>query len=384
MPPVADPGGRAYEGCSQDSKRSRLLLLNNDDVAKVLSMQAAIEALEASYRGLASGETVCRPRIDVRIPTSDPAKVYQWGTMEGGSTAGYFAIRMKSDVTYETRTRDGVTREKYASRPGLFCGLILLTSIENGEPLALMNDGVLQHMRVGADGAIGVKHMAKKDSAVVGMLGSGGMARSHVEAFRCVRDIRRLQVYSPTRAHLEAFGREMAALHRIEIALCDRPQDIYRGADIVAALTDSAVPVTDGRHLEEGSHLVNIGGGGVPDEASLEKVDVYLRFGNAAAPIERPDLLIDDEHLTWSARPKAARKARKHGVSLPEKVVYLADLVDGRRAGRSSDNQITYSERGNIQGAQFFALAGLVYEQAKSAGLGRTIPTEWLLQDIRN
>jgi len=44
----------------------------------------------------------------------------------------------------------------------------------------------------------------------------------------------------------------------------------------------------------------------------------------------------------------------------------------------------TYSERGNLQGAQFFAVAGKVYELAKRAGLGREIPTEWFLQDIRN
>ena len=244
----------------------KLLILDNNDVSKLLTVDAAIEALETSYRGLPSGETVCRPRIDIKIPTSDPGKIYQWGTMEGGSTSGYFAIRMKSDVTFEKRSGDRVTREKYASRPGLYCGLILLTSIETGEPLALMNDGVLQHMRVGADGAIGVKHLAKKNARVVGMLGSGGMARSHVEAFLAVRDIARLQVYSPTKAHREKFAREMADRYGIEVAACEKPEQTYRGADIVAAVTNSATPVTEGRFLEKGSHLVNIGGGGVPDE----------------------------------------------------------------------------------------------------------------------
>jgi len=52
--------------------------------------------------------------------------------------------------------------------------------------------------------------------------------------------------------------------------------------------------------------------------------------------------------------------------------------------GRTSADEITYSERGNLQGAQFFAVAGKVYELARRAGLGREIPTEWFLQDIRN
>lgn len=46
--------------------------------------------------------------------------------------------------------------------------------------------------------------------------------------------------------------------------------------------------------------------------------------------------------------------------------------------------QISYYERGNIQGAQFFAVAGRVYELGKEKGLGREIPTEWFSQDIRD
>ena len=94
-----------------------------------------------------------------------------------------------------------------------------------------------------------------------------------------------------------------------------------------------------------------------------------------------------DEHLTWSARPGAAGTRRRkagHGVSLADKVVWLADLESGARAGRTSDAQITYSERGNLQGAQFHAVAAKIFEGARALGLGREIPTEWFLQDIRN
>jgi alanine dehydrogenase len=51
---------------------------------------------------------------------------------------------------------------------------------------------------------------------------------------------------------------------------------------------------------------------------------------------------------------------------------------------RTSDEEISFSERGNVQGAQFFAVAGLVYELARERGLGRELPTEWFLQDIRD
>src|SRR6266536_1781324 len=159
------------------------LILNNDDVKQVLTMEITMNALDQAYRELSRREAVCRPRIDIQIPTQDPNKIYQWGTMEGGSTSGYFAIRMKSDVIYEQEYQGAITQEKYCVRPGRFCGLILLNSIENGEPLALINDGYLQHMRVGADSGIGAKYIAREHAEVVGMIGSGGMARSHVESF---------------------------------------------------------------------------------------------------------------------------------------------------------------------------------------------------------
>src|SRR5450631_1811617 len=113
-----------------------MLIIDNALVSRVLTMPDTIAALEQSYSDLATREAVCRPRIDIRIPTSDPNRNYQWGTMEGGSAAGYFAIRMKSDIIYETQYNGVTTQEKYCMRPGLFCGLVLLTSIENGEFLA--------------------------------------------------------------------------------------------------------------------------------------------------------------------------------------------------------------------------------------------------------
>jgi ornithine cyclodeaminase/alanine dehydrogenase-like protein (mu-crystallin family) len=365
------------------------LIINNDDVAKVLTIEDTIAVLEESYRKLAIGEAVCRPRIDIRIPTSDPSRNYQFGSMEGGSTSGYFAVRMKSDIIYETRNGDVVTQEKYCTRPGLFCGVVFLTSVETGEPLAFINDGVLQHMRVAGDGAIGVKYMARKNAKVLGMLGSGGMARDHMASFMAVRDIEKLQVFSPTKANREAFGREMAAKYNIEVQVCDRPEDIYKGADIVAALTHTAMPVLNGALIEKGAHVVNTGGSGSPDQATIDRVDVYLRFGDAPAPIGRPDLALDDEYIAWEAGSSrkfgdGRSRSKAHGVALPDKRITLADIISGKSTGRTSEDQITWSERGNLQGAQFYAVAGHIYERAKAMGLGYEIPTALFLQDIRN
>jgi ornithine cyclodeaminase/alanine dehydrogenase-like protein (mu-crystallin family) len=367
-----------------------MLFLNNDDVKQVLTMPVTMAALDQAYQELARQEAVCRPRIDIQIPTRDPDKIYQWGTMEGGSMSGYFAIRMKSDVIYEQEYLGAITQEKYCVQPGRFCGLILLNSIENGEPLALINDGYLQHMRVGADSGIGAKYMARDDATVVGMIGSGGMARSHVESFLQARpELKKIQVYSPTKAHREAYAKEISENFGLEVVPLNNPRDVYKGAHIVAGCTDSSIPIVIGKWLEEGTHVTCVGG--KPDEDTLKRIDVSLRLGNAPAPWGLPEFGLADEYITYAAKPKdnagfQMKRAGKrgHGVIAEERAVFFADILSGAKKGRTSDKQITYSERGNIQGAQFFAVAGRVYELAKEKGLGREMPTEWFLQDIRD
>jgi alanine dehydrogenase len=363
-----------------------VLLLDNDDIRRVLTPGMTRRALARAYRDLARTEAVCRPRIDVRIPTTTPGRFYQWGSMEGGSTAGYFAVRMKSDVVYEQEYGGVRTQEKFSSKPGLYCGLIFLTDVETGAPLALINDGVLQHLRVAADSAIGTDIMARKGPANLGMLGSGGMARSHVEALREVREIRRIRVWSPTEANRRRFAAEMAEKHSIDAVAVDDPREVYRGADILASCTDSALPVIRGAWLEPGMHVVSIGGR--PDDDARARFDVTLRLGTAPAPVSHPDFGTGAEYLQYAARPQDplwhTQKNKSPAVTERKATVMLADILDGRAKGRASDAQITYSERGNIQGAQFYAVAAAAYEEARRQGIGREIPTEWFLQDIRD
>ena len=365
-----------------------MLLINNEQVKALLTPRMTRESLQTAYEDLARGDAVCRPRIDIRIPTAHPDQVYQWGTMEGGSIRGYFAIRMKSDVMVEQAYNGVRTQEKFAKQPGLYCGLILLTSIETAAPLAFINDGHLQHMRVAADSAIGTDIMARHGPLKMGLLGSGEMARAHVEALREVRDIRYIKVYSPTPAHRLRFANEMHKRFAIDIIVCSTAREVYADADLLVACTDSVVPVIRDDWLEPGMHVISIGGR--PDPAADARFDVVLRLGVSPAPVGRPDLGTADEYLGYIAQPdhpvwqqvkggKPARALKARGTE-----VMYADVLAGRAMGRSRSDQITYSERGNIQGAQFYAIAGAVYEAAIKSGKTYEIPTEWFLQDIRD
>src|SRR6476620_9134888 len=176
-----------------------VLLINNADVEKVLDMRLCMSALDAVFQEMARGEAVGMGRIDVYVPSGETeAPYYRWAVMTGGSKQdGMVCARMLSDMVAWPSEYGRVRENKYARAPGTFLGLLFLFSAKDGTPVAMINDGFLQHYRVGGGAGLGVKYLSRKDSSTVGMIGSGGMARTYLDAFCQVRKIRKLKVWSP-------------------------------------------------------------------------------------------------------------------------------------------------------------------------------------------
>ena len=378
-----------------------MLIIDNATVTELLTMPDCIRVQEDAFRKLPSGGAIHRPRIDMYFPCEREDGYFRWGTMEGAND-GYFAIRMKSDVMTWPKHADGHwTEHKYCREPGTYCGLIFLVSTRNGEPLAFINDGVLQHFRVGGGAGIGVKYLAREDSHVVGMIGSGGMARTFLEAFTCVRDIKACRVYSPNPAHREAFAEEMARRFKIEVRAVASARDAIRGADILSTCTDSMQPTYDADWIEKGMHVTNLGRREVPD-AAMDKFDLVVRQGTAGLQMKETERFQAERGLSPAAyiggtveemkRIPAKNTQPGFGGDSPEFMDRgrggdkpdFADLVTGKCKGRVSRDQVTFYRNVGNQGLQFSSVGGWVYAQAVKAGKGRSIPTDWFLQDIRD
>ena len=378
-----------------------MLIINNELVSQLLTMQDCIRVQEEAFKKLPTGGAIHRPRIDMYFPCEREDGYFRWGTMEGAND-GYFAIRMKSDIiTWPRDAADNWTEEKHCRESGTYCGLILLVSTRNAEPLAFINDGVLQHMRVAGGAAIGAKYLARADSYVVGMLGSGGMARTYLEAFKCVRDIKLCKVFSPTAGNREAFAREMSQRLGIEVRAVSDPREAVRGADILSSCTDSMQPVYDADWIEKGMHVTNLGRREMPDKA-MEKFDLVVRQGTAGLQMRESERFQAERGLSPAAylggtveemkRIPAKNPQPGFGGDSPEFMDRgkggdkpdFADLVSGKCHGRTSRDQVTFYRNVGNQGLQFSSVGGFVYAQARKLGKGREIPTDWFLQDIRD
>src|ERR1044072_2281589 len=183
------------------------LILSNDDVAKLLSMRECIDVLEDVYIELSWGRCVNRVRSDCLVPTGQGDALYSLKSMDGViPKLGIGAVRIDSDIVTWPKQGNNLRRVKVPAAPGgRYVGLVLLFSSETGEPLAIMPDGVMQRMRVGAANGLGIKYLARADARSIGLLGCGWQAGAQLMAACATRPIQTVRCFSPTKANREAF-----------------------------------------------------------------------------------------------------------------------------------------------------------------------------------
>lgn len=364
-----------------------MIYLSNRDVSQLLTPQNCIESLAEAFDVLAQGRAISRPRTDVWVPCGRPDGYYRWGSMEGAIEPwGIFVTRMKSDIL--TWTAEG-TDELHCVQPGTFSGFLMMFSTRNGEPLAIMNDGILHHLRVAAGAALGVKYLAREDSSVVGILGSGGMARAYLTAIPEVRRISRVKVHSPTKAHREAYAEEMSRELGIPVEPYDRPEAVVRGSDIVVTCTDSTgVVVTDPSWIEKGMHLTNLSAREWSWDV-VQRCDLVVQVGpeTLGAEGKKDPTERSKEWAAWMiGQPEDIARIPKRSVSNINFLKYptLADLLNDPSKRRTSADQVTFFHNLGLLGFQFSAIAAKAYALAREKGLGTQMSTEPFLQDIRD
>ncbi|MGH7825054.1 MAG: ornithine cyclodeaminase family protein [Candidatus Binatia bacterium] len=350
------------------------LVLNNDEVQKALKVGDCLDAMEDAYRELAAGRAVNRPTCHSYLPHSLPQSTYSFKSVDGGvGKWGVLALRITSDIVQEKQVSGSVRLEKLPlAGKGLFVGLVQLFSVETGELLAIMPDGVIQQTRVGATSALGMKVMARQNSETLGLIGTGGQARAHYRFMTAVLPIKKVRVFSPNAEHRIAFAGEMTKETGVPGEPVNSAAEAVRDADVVCTATNSSRPVLQAEWLEPGMHYNSIREFET-DVTALDKCDIvaiHTQFGGIYH--YQPPGVVED-------MPGVRRENPRDWSRYPE----ISDLIAGKAPSRTSDRQITFFLNNVGTGVQFAAMGYSAYKAAKEKGLGKEIPTDWFLQDIK-
>jgi alanine dehydrogenase len=364
-----------------------MMILNNEEVSSVLSMENCLRHLETAYKDLADGAAVNRPRSDLYLPSTASSGVYCFKTMEGGLTREkVVALRLNSDVIKWEEKGGRIIKEKVPAAAGnKWVGLVLLFSAETGEPLAIFPDGIIQGIRVAASSGLAARLLAREDAAVVGILGSGWQARAHAKAMCAVRDIKKVLVHSPTKANRENFAAEVEKELGVSVNPVASGEAVADAADILVAATNSVSRVVPPEWLKPGIHVTCVKITELGEE-TLAKVDRLVIHTRKWAPdnyitgfndekVEAHDPI---DLLTEGAKGSSFTPKQPFWLGAPE----LKDVVAGKLPGRQSPEEITCFNNNIGLGIQFAALGKAVFDEAKAKGLGREIPTDWFLETV--
>ena len=326
-------------------------LLSADDVRRALPMAEAIAGMKAAYAQLSAGQADMPLRSRVTVASQGTTLVMP-AYLAGSDD---LAVKIVSVFPGNSQRQEPVI---YA--------LVLALDAATGRPLALLEGGTLTAIRTGAGAGAATDVLARPDAAVVAIIGSGVQARTQLEAVCTVRPIQGVRVYSPTRAHAEAFAADMAGHGAgrgpipAAIEVIADADAAVRAADIICAATTSAVPVFSGAALKPGAHVNAIGS----YTLAMQEVD--------AETIRRALVVVD-------SRAAALAEAGDLIIPLQAGVIHeghihaeLGEILNGRKPGRTDPDQITYFKSVGVA-AQDAVAARLALRQAIAQDLGTAV-----------
>jgi alanine dehydrogenase len=341
-----------------------VMVLKNEDMHGLLPMAEEVDAIEQAFRELGQGKAMIAPRARLRTPWKEEGGQYYFNNIMG-LVPGMKSMALRIDSSFSTDVK--VAGSKRRIYPGDYIGLVMLFDMDTCEILAIMDDHYISAMRVGATSAVASKYLARKNAAVMGLLGAGEQARTQVTAHLAVRSLTKVKVFSPTKANRERFAREVSADTGIEIVPVSSAEEAIRNSDIVSAATNTVAPVILGRWVEPGMHLNSIvGGDGYLPRKELD--DEAVARANLIVVGSKQQIFLDKQAEFHDRLERGLVKA--------EDLHELGDLLTGKCRGRKEDQEITFFKNNTGMGIQFAATARMLYEKAKAKGIGAELPLE--------
>lgn len=315
------------------------LVLREEDVRRILTMPDAIRALDLAFRQLAAGDAQNLPRHRLVLPNGQGVLHMLPAAAPRQGVVGYKAY---------TAFRQGVRF------------VVMLSSSDDGRLLALVEADWLGQMRTGAASGVATTYMARPEANFVGVVGTGGQARTQLMAVCAARPVKTVRAFGRDEERRRTFSQEMEALLGVEVRPVASAEEAVREAEIVITATTAREPVVMGEWLQPGTHVNAMGSNWANrrelDDTAVERAAVVAVDDPDQARLEAGDLVM----------------AAAAGHFDFARAVPLAAIVARQTPGRHAPDEITLFKSLGI-GLEDIVVAKLVYETARQQGLGEEL-----------
>ncbi len=315
------------------------LHISEAEVQQVLTMPMALEAVEEISRKEAAGDVIVHPRRRFEL-----------------QSGGFFHYMAAADYS-----AGFLAMKQYTFVRGKIRFLVSLYEIASGDLIAVIEADYMGQLRTGAASGVATKYLARRDASVAAIIGTGGQARTQLEAIAAVRKLTSARVYGRNADRRKRFAGEMSQRIGVPVEPANSSSEAVRGAHIICTATTASQPVLSGADLAPGVHINAIGANHAHkrelDDKGVADAGVIVVDSIEQSRQEAGDLIIafQGDEARWTAVKK------------------LSDVIAGKVNARSSDTEVTLFKSNGIASWDL-AVAMQVYAKARENGLGRPLP----------
>jgi len=325
-----------------------ILYLSNEDVKKVLDLGRAIEITERALRDHSEGRVIWSTPEDLAIK---PEQGWQsWVTGCALSTEPVAGFRIRS-IKAAGGSRD-MSRPPRGPRR-----ILILSDREGGEIRAIMDEDWSHAVRTAAAATVAMRVLARKNSAVLAMLGAGDTARAAVPVMARAFSLKEIRVASRTPESRQNYAEEVGEEYGLNVLAVDSTEKALQDADLVVSATTTSAPFVKDAWLGQGITVYSIG-----KNQEMES-DVY----------KNADKFVVDSWLRCKNKSDMQRMLKENYLSEKDLYAELPELLAGKKPARQSDRERIFIRAIGLVN-QDVALASYVCHSALEAGAGMRLP----------
>jgi len=326
-----------------------MLIISHSQVRELLPMAECMEVVSEALSALSRGEGQQPLRKGMEMRDRHGELVWMPGSLATGRP---FGIKILS--IFSRAAEMGLDSHQ---------GGVMIFDPDNGRPLALVEAGAITAVRTAAASAVATDRLARRDAAVLAILGAGAQARSHIDAMLEVRPINEIRVWNRTAATAEQIATEQASRRGISIEAVAEVEAAVAGADVVCTTTAAREPILPGQLLEDGMHI-NAVGACVPTWRELD-----------SEAMRKSVLFTDRRESLANEAGEYIRAIQDGALAADQEVAEIGEVLNGHHPGRTSPHQITLFRSLGIA-VEDLASAELIYTKALERGIGVEVDIE--------
>jgi alanine dehydrogenase len=325
----------------------KVLFVNDAGVRDLLPMDSCVGLMKSTLTALSRGDVVLPLRSKMWLPDHSGLLGLMPGFLGDPKSFGLKVV--------------AVMPRNHGTPYDSHQGVVMLFGVEHGEPLAVIDASAITAIRTAAASGAATDALARADAGDLALIGSGVQARTHLAAMKVVRPLKRVRVWSRSRANADRFAHEESAAG-LSIEVGRTAEETVRDADLICTTTSSKEPVLEGGWLSPGAH-VNAVGACFPSTRELD-----------TEAVRRARLYTDCRESCVNEAGDFLIPRKEGAITDAHLVGEVGEVLLGRVPGRRSSDEITIYESLGVA-VEDLAAAHAIHRRALETGAGTWL--EW-------